>query len=188
MANPRTIARLQARIHERAAYCLQFEISDPRAGFITITHVELNTDLSIGKIHYSVLGTEVEKNKAAHMLASAGGYIQRQIARVLEMRRIPRLVWIYDDSVEKAADLDLLIREARERDRAINPHGDDGAIAADEGLPTSGFARASMSDSDAGEEADGELDGDVDSDSGDSDEAEDDDETQIEKGGSEWSP
>src|SRR4051812_45299367 len=154
MANPRTIARLQARIHERAAYCLQFEISDPRAGFITITHVELNTDLSIGKIHYSVLGTEVEKNKAAHMLASAGGYIQRQIARVLEMRRIPRLVWIYDDSVEKAADLDLLIREARERDRAINPHGDDGAIAADEGLPTSGFARASMSDSDAGEEAD----------------------------------
>ena len=51
--------------------------------------------------------------------------IQRQIARVLEMRRIPRLVWIYDDSVEKAADLDLLIREARARDRAINPHADD---------------------------------------------------------------
>jgi ribosome-binding factor A len=132
MANPRTIARLQARIHERAAYCLQFEISDPRAGFITITHVELSSDVSVGKIHYSVLGGESEKSKAAHMLASAAGYIQRQIARVLEMRRIPRLVWVYDDSVEKAADLDLLIREARERDRKINPHADDAPAGGEE--------------------------------------------------------
>ena len=31
MANPRTIAKLEARIHERVSYCLQFEVSDPRA-------------------------------------------------------------------------------------------------------------------------------------------------------------
>lgn len=121
MANPRTIARLEARIHERAAHCLQFEINDPRAGFITITRVELSSDLASGKVHYSVLGSEVERSKAAHMLQSASGYIQRQVARVLEMRRIPHLSWVYDDSVEKAADLDLLIREARARDRTINP-------------------------------------------------------------------
>jgi ribosome-binding factor A len=171
MANPRTIARLQARIHERAAYCLQFEISDPRAGFITITHVELSTDLSVGKIHYSVLGTEQEKNKAAHMLVSASGYIQRQIARVLEMRRIPRLVWIYDDSVEKAADLDLLIREARERDRAINPHAHETLIDSD--------AHATSASGAGGEDdvdGDGEMDSDSDADSDADDHDEDADE------------
>jgi ribosome-binding factor A len=153
MANPRTIARLQARIHERAAYCLQFEISDPRAGFITVTRVELSPDVSVGKIHYSVMGGEPEKSKAAHMLASAAGYIQRQIARVLEMRRIPRLVWVYDDSVEKAADLDLLIREARARDRAINPHADETAL--EQESPTlraagAGTANAEDANSEAG--------------------------------------
>lgn len=127
MANPRTIARLEARIHERAAYCLQFEINDPRAGFITITRVELSSDLASGKVHYSVLGSESERSKAAHMLQGASGYIQRQVARVLEMRRIPHLSWIYDDAVEKAADLDLLIREARARDRSINPNADEAA-------------------------------------------------------------
>jgi ribosome-binding factor A len=127
MTNPRTIARLEARIHERAAYCLQFEINDPRAGFITILKVELSSDVSSGKIYYSVLGDESDRSKAAHMLEGARGYIQRQIARVLEMRRIPHLTWIYDDSVEKAADLDLLIREARQRDKAINPHVDEAA-------------------------------------------------------------
>jgi ribosome-binding factor A len=121
MANPRTIARLEARILERAAYCLQFEVSDPRSGFITITRVELSPDLASGKIFYSVLGGEGEKSKAEGMLKSAAGFIQRQVARVLDMRRIPHLRWVHDGSIEKASELDLLIREARQRDREINP-------------------------------------------------------------------
>jgi len=121
MANPRTIARLQERIRERAAYCLQFEVNDPRASFITITRVVLSPDIGFAKIFYSVLGGEADKNKAEHMLQSAGGFIQRQVARVLETRRVPHLRWIFDGSTEQAADMDRLIREAREHDRAINP-------------------------------------------------------------------
>ena len=124
MANPRTIARLSARIQERAAYCLQFEVNDPRASFITVTRVELTQDLSSGKIYYSVLGSEADKSKAQHMLDSAAGFIQRQVARVLEMRRMPHLKWVYDDSMQRASDLDALIREARARDREINPEAD----------------------------------------------------------------
>lgn len=168
MANPRTIARLESRIHERAAHCLQFEINDPRAGFITILKVELSHDLSSAKIFYSVLGDAADRSRAAHMLKGASGYIQRQVARVLEMRRIPHIAWEYDDSIEKAADLDLLIREARMRDKAINPNADDGDVDADS-LPHASAAGASRSnaeshasdepasdDDDADEEADEE--------------------------------
>jgi ribosome-binding factor A len=121
MTNPRTIARLQARIHERAAYCLQFEVADPRASFITVTRVELSPDITSGKIYYSVLGSEGERSKAEHMLASAAGFIQRQIARVLDVRRMPHLRWVYDGSMETAANMDRLIRDARARDKEINP-------------------------------------------------------------------
>ena len=125
MANPRTIARLESRILERAAICLQSELSDPRASFITVTRVKLSTDLSSGRIYYSVLGTEGDKSKAAHMLESAAGFLQRQIALAIQVRRMPHLKWTYDDSMEKASDMARLIREARERDRTINPHVDD---------------------------------------------------------------
>ena len=123
MANPRTIARLEARILERAAYCLEFELADPRSTFITVTRVELSTDLAHGKIFYSVLGDASDKSKAAHMLDSAAGFIQRQVARVLEVRRMPHLRWVYDDSLEQAADLDQAIRGALERDRQIHERG-----------------------------------------------------------------
>jgi ribosome-binding factor A len=173
VANPRTIARLEARIHERAAYCLQFEISDPRAGFITITRVELSHDLSAGKIHYSVLGDEADKSRAAHMLASAAGYIQRQVSGVLSMRRMPRLVWHFDDSVEKAASLDQLIRDARERDRSINPNADTAPLAVDEGESVNGpdTEMSGADDAEDGDEFESESDeGDeVDSDDADTD-------------------
>ncbi len=140
MANPRTIARLEARIQERAAYCLQFEVNDPRASFITVTRVELSSDLTSGKIHYSVLGSEGDKSKAEHMLKSAAGYIQRQVARVLDVRRVPHLRWVYDGSMERASNMDKLIREARERDRAINPHGVQSS--SDASATAGGVARA----------------------------------------------
>jgi ribosome-binding factor A len=128
LANPRTIAKLESRIQERAAFCLQFEINDPRASFITITQVKMSPDLSSGRIYYSVLGSEGDKSKAAAMLESASGFLQRQIGRILQMKRMPHLSWTYDDSMERADEMTKLIREARERDREINPNVDQPPV------------------------------------------------------------
>jgi ribosome-binding factor A len=122
MSNPKTLARIAARIQERAAHCLAHEIKDPRAGFVTITRVEVSEDLSHARLFYSVLGSEGERSKVEHMLKSASGFVQRQVAGVLAMRRAPRLSWRYDDSIEYQAKVDAAIREAIERDRTINPH------------------------------------------------------------------
>lgn len=119
MANPRTIARMESRIRERAAYCLQFELNDPRAGLVTITRVELAQDLSAGKIFYSTLGDASDRNKCKAMLASAAGFIQRQVARVLETRTVPHLSFHFDESLERAANMDRLINEALKKDDEV---------------------------------------------------------------------
>lgn len=122
MANPRTLARIAARIQQRVAHCLLFEIKDPRATFITVTRVEVAEDVSHARIYYSVLGSEGDRSKVQHMLESASGFIQRKVAGVLDVRRAPRLSWRYDDSIEQQAHVDQVIREALERDKQINPH------------------------------------------------------------------
>ena len=132
MASPRTIARLEAQILRRAAHCLQFEVNDPRASFITITRVKLASDISSGKIYYSVMGDAGELSKAAHMLKSAAGFIQRQVAGVLRLRNMPRLDWLYDDSVAESIRVDELIHEALERDKQIAARAREHEQAADE--------------------------------------------------------
>ena len=121
MTNPRVKARIEARIQERIAHCVQFELSDPRATFITITRVEVSDDLSSAKVFYSVYGTEGDKSRTAHMLADATGFVKQKVGRVLKTRRVPALRWIYDDSIELSARMGSTIQEALEKDRAINP-------------------------------------------------------------------
>jgi ribosome-binding factor A len=126
MANPRSKARLEARIHERVAYCLEFEIHDPRSAFLTVTKVELSNDLSVAHVFYSVYGTDSDKSRVSHMLADATGFVRGKVGGVLRVRRIPRIAFVYDDSIERAARVDQAIREALERDRAINPAAHEG--------------------------------------------------------------
>lgn len=123
MANPRTIARLEARILERAAHALEFEVSDPRTGFVTLTRCKLAKDLSSARIYYSVLGDEGARANTARMLESAGGYLQRLIARSLDLRRAPHIQWTYDETIAEAAKLDDAIARALERDRRIASEG-----------------------------------------------------------------
>jgi ribosome-binding factor A len=59
------------------------------------------------------------------MLESAAGFLQRQIALAVQLRRMPHLKWTYDESMERADDMAKLIKEARARDRTINPHVDE---------------------------------------------------------------
>jgi len=121
MTNPRVKARIEARILERVAYCVEFELNDPRASFITITKVEVSDDLGSARIYFSVLGTEGDKSRATHMLEDASGFVRKQVGRVLRTRRIPQLRWYYDESIERAARMNEAIGEALERDRSINP-------------------------------------------------------------------
>ncbi len=135
MANARTKARIEARIKERAAYCVEFELKDPRAAFVTVTRVELTSDLGTAKIFYSVYGTEGEKSRVAHMLADATGFVRGRVGSVLKMRRIPRIAWFYDDSIEYAAKMDAAIRGALEKDRAINPDAHPDVVVPEEEDP-----------------------------------------------------
>jgi ribosome-binding factor A len=121
MTNPRVKARIEARIHERAAHCVEFELNDPRSALITITRVELSDDLSLATLCYSVYGSEGDKNRVARMLVDASGFIRKKIGGILRMRRIPELRWIYDDSIEYSARMGQTIQEALEKDRAIHP-------------------------------------------------------------------
>ena len=140
MANPRTIARLETQIQRRLAHCLQFELADPRGAFITIVRVELNSDLSVAKAYYSVLGSESEKSKAAHMLEHASGFTRRQMGSVLRTKSIPQLQWIYDDTVASAEAMEDLIARTKERDTAIRgetpPPGHDESPLEDPESPT----------------------------------------------------
>ena len=118
MANPRTVARVSARIRQRVAHCLQFELNDPRAGMATVTEVRLSADMRNATILWTI-SEDKDRSKTKHMLEGATGFVRKQLGRVLETRVIPALQWEYDDRIAKAAEMERLIERAVSRDQEI---------------------------------------------------------------------
>lgn len=87
------------------------DVKDPRVSgsFISIMAVDTSKDLRYAKVYYSVLGPG--KNKAGDGLRSASGFIRKELAHRLNLRYTPELHFIYDETEEKAAKTEELIRK-----------------------------------------------------------------------------
>ena len=72
---------------------------------INITHVEVSKDLAHAKVWISTLGKKETLDNALLGMESAKGFIQSQLGKKLQTRYTPKLVFIADDGVSKALEI-----------------------------------------------------------------------------------
>ena len=115
--------RLAELIKKEISDILLTKIRDKRLNFVTVSNVEVSNDMSAAKIYYSVL--EQKKFDGAHArkaMDAAAGYMRREIGHRIEMRIVPSLQFIYDDSIAKSMELvnklNAIRREDAERQAA----------------------------------------------------------------------
>lgn len=110
------VKKIESLIREAAADFILHELNDPRLGFITVTKVECTGDLSQATIYVSVLGTDAQRRTSMRGLRDAGKPVRSRIGQVLGIRRVPEILFILDDIVDKGIEMSDLIREARSGD------------------------------------------------------------------------
>ena len=78
------------------------EIKDKHVSgeIVSISAVEITSDLSYCKIYVSVLGDERKTNDAVRALEKAAGFLVRKINARIKMRKMPRLIFLPDNSQE----------------------------------------------------------------------------------------
>lgn len=125
--NQRRVQRLKNQIKARVAEVLQREIADPRLGFVTVSGVELDRELKLCKVFWSTLGDERERNRSQRALDRANGFVRRQIAQVLHTRTVPVVRFVFDEGIEGAIRVNVLLAELREeRERRQSPGEAEG--------------------------------------------------------------
>ena len=101
-------------------------VKDPRVGNVTITAVSLAADMGVAKVFFTPFASRNPAEEVQVGLTSAGGYLRGEVGRRLRLRHAPRLDFVIDDTVDKAARLTGLINRAVASDRAVGA-ADDGA-------------------------------------------------------------
>ena len=108
--------RVAEAIRVEAATFLNEGAKDPRlVGMVTVTAVDVSQDLRQAKIFVSILGSDTERAATFEALTSLAGHLRSRLARSLQLRLVPEISFKLDDSVARAARIESLLAQVREK-------------------------------------------------------------------------
>ena len=111
--------RVGSLIRRVLAHAILHELSDPRIEPLTsITRVEVSPDLSFAKIFVSVMAPEGRQRACLEALRAASGRLRGLLGREIEMRQVPEIAIVNDDSLHIAARTMEIIERSVAEDQA----------------------------------------------------------------------
>lgn len=104
------IDRLNNVIMREVSMILATEVKDQNIKFVTITAVKTTSDLSFCKIYVTTLD-DADRTEIMKALRNASGFIRKELAERIEIRHVPKIEFVYDESIEYGNRIEEKIKE-----------------------------------------------------------------------------
>ena len=102
--------RLAHVLAKEISQILMLEVKDEDIKFVTITAVDISSDLSYAKVYYTNL-IDTDREKVNIALNKAAGFIRGKLFDMVEIRKMPELTFIYDESIEYGNKIEKIIED-----------------------------------------------------------------------------
>ncbi len=123
--------RVNEQVRRELAELIRTELKDPRVGMISLTEVAVTPDYAHAKVYFSTLALADNLQAVQTGLQNAAGFLRRELGRRIRIHTIPQLHFVFDQSLERGADLSKLIDEANAlSERSAASDVDTGSDAA----------------------------------------------------------
>ena len=109
--------RVGEQIQRELAELLRDHVKDPRVGRVTVTAVEVSSDLSHAKVFVTHLAGAEHADEAVTALQRTAGFLRTELAHRMQLYSVPQLHFVYDDSIESGMRMSQLIDDALASDR-----------------------------------------------------------------------
>lgn len=104
--------RISGKIQFAITELLNKKMQDPRMEMATVSSVKLSPDLRVADVYIAVFGDKKRIRETLNGFKKSKGFIKKSIAPQLGLRYMPDLRFFHDDSFDKAAKMDELIKSA----------------------------------------------------------------------------
>jgi ribosome-binding factor A len=92
------------------------QVHDPGIGFITLTRVQVTSDLQIARVFYTSLGDQKARKETARALDRATPFFRRQIGGRLRLRRVPEIEFRFDETIEHQDRIEQILQDLKNED------------------------------------------------------------------------
>lgn len=101
--------RMDQILKKEISRILQFELKNPKLGFVTVTDVECTRDMSQAKVYVSFLGKQERNDAGMKVLQASKGFIRSTLARNIKARKMPDLIFVQDTSLDQGRKIDSIL-------------------------------------------------------------------------------
>jgi ribosome-binding factor A len=110
--------RVADQIRMEVADILMRRIKDPRVKSVTVTDVELTSDLRLARIYVTTMEREEAERHVFDGLRKASGFIRAELGKRLSLRYLPDVTFIKDISGPRGDRILQLLESLHDGDRS----------------------------------------------------------------------
>jgi ribosome-binding factor A len=103
--------RMDMLMQREISNILQFELKNPKLGFVTVTDVQCTNDLSQAKVYVSFLGKQDRNDAGLKILNQSKGFIRSTLAKRIKARKMPELIFIQDTALANGNRIDEIVKQ-----------------------------------------------------------------------------
>lgn len=103
--------RIDEEFRRELSQIISFDLKNPNVtGMVSVTRVKVTPDLKFAKVSVSILNSKNVKESLEGLKKSAG-FLRSELAKRINLRNTPELVFELDESLEYGARIDKIINE-----------------------------------------------------------------------------
>ena len=105
--------RIKALIEKNVMDIVRGEIKDPKIGLVSVNEVDVNRDSSEAKVYVTFFNAKYP-HQSFELLKKKEGFVRTRLASKMDLYKVPKIVFVYDESFERADRIEKALKKEDE--------------------------------------------------------------------------
>ena len=102
--------KIEDFLKKEISQIISSQAKDPRYQFLNIVDVKCSPDLGVAKVFYTIIDGGISDSPNSKSLEKFSSMVRSKLSKFMQIRRVPKLIFKYDESLERYNNIDALLK------------------------------------------------------------------------------
>ena len=103
------VPKIEDFLKKEVSQIISSQVKDPRYKFLNIVDVKCSSDLGVAKVFYTIINGDIADSPDKRSLEKFSSMVRSKLSKFMQIRRVPKLIFKYDESLERYNNIDALL-------------------------------------------------------------------------------
>ena len=104
------VPKIEDFLKKEISQIISLQAKDPRYKFLNIVDVKCSSDLGVAKVFYTIIDGDISNSPNSKSLEKFSSMVRSKLSKFMQIRRVPKLIFKYDESLERYNNIDALLK------------------------------------------------------------------------------